>query len=131
MDYDAIRADDPGGTVQEAHATLAAMTITETYERMVTERGLYNELGPTEAEDILTAITGSAVVPTRAKAWLAPDAGGIDVGSAVARSMLDAMETAGELTAQQVEALKALGEREVAKYPGLKQVHIQIAREGA
>jgi hypothetical protein len=126
-----IAIDDPGGAVETATATLKSMTVTEVFrsdENRVTERGLYDALGPTDAEAVLNAIASSAVVPDRAKAWVTPGNGGIDMGSAVARAMVDAMVTANELTAAQAQAVKALGERQVLKYPGIKAVHVEMAR---
>lgn len=135
MDYNdsdviaAIQADDPGGDYASATAALAAMTTEEYTTRKVDENMLYGELGPSDAEPILVAIEGSDIIPPRVKEWIKPDKGGIDVGSAFARQMLDQMQTAGELSAAQADALKAMAREQRVKYPGIRAVHVKLARE--
>ena len=124
----AIAADDPGGSYDEATPILKAMTNVVVKPTRVTERDLYAKLTPAVAEPILSAVESSAIVPARAKAWLGPDAGGIDVGDVVTRGLIDAMVGAGELTAGQGAALKGLAESSEPKYPGIRQVHLKNAR---
>lgn len=81
-----------------------------------TERSLYDAFAdPADAEAILqglATIGQSNPVVARAASWLKPDQGGLDVGHATVRTMLDQLAAAAPnvFTAARVAAIKALGE---------------------
>lgn len=109
-----LDAECAGLTDEEAVAYLnepgAAVLVRPT---MVTERGLYAQLGPATAEPILQALEAAAEVDPvvrRALKWLAPPSDGIDLGDAYTRGMLDQLVAAEVLTADQAAVLKALAE---------------------
>ncbi len=119
MDYEALKNLDAAQTAAldptAAAAALNAKTLTRVVERMTTSRGLYAALGPTVAETILQKLEGAAqaegpyqAVLARAVGWLNAYAGGIDLGDAYTRAMLDTLQLAGVLTTAEVDALKAL-----------------------
>lgn len=128
------RIQEPGVAALDRAAAFALLrdeTVTEPNPALITERGLYAALGPVEAEAILGALEQAATanpVVARAITWLRPPADGIDLSSAHTRGLLDQLQAGGVLTATQVVALKALGERTRPKWPGLKEGHIQNAR---
>lgn len=102
-----------------AAALPPAITLREEY---ITERGVVAALGVLDGEAFLVALetfVASALPPehplmayqpgiARQIAWL--KTGGIDVGSAPARELLDALAAAGVINAEHVAAIKALAE---------------------
>lgn len=127
----AIAADDPGGTIESAHATLAAMTVTDPQivpmGRFV---GLLYQLGRfvaiLQAAQAGTASAASAVaVIEKAKAL---GIEGVDMSLQSTTDLMNALQVDGLLTTDDITALQALGQVERTKYPGLRQVHVQMAR---
>lgn len=87
--------------------------VTVVRERFVNERTLYGELGLAVGEEILQRLDAAAAadaVIARVRGWFAPSAGGVDVGMASTRAMLDQLQAGGVLTADQVTAIKAMAE---------------------
>jgi hypothetical protein len=128
MNAEQIRAAvaaDPAlmGLIPDVQAIAAAMSPVVTLrEVFVTERGIVNALGIIEGEAFLQAVEGFAAADlpdehplkpyqpgiARQIAWLKRD--GIDVGSALVRSLLDTMAQIKLLAAPSVAAVKALAE---------------------
>lgn len=141
MNYEALAAllaQAPYATMADAEAAAALNTpsVTVTRETMISERGLYARLGPVMAEEILQRLDLAApsnAVIARVRSWLAPAAGGIDLGLDATRAQIDVLVAATVLTAEQGAAIKALGEYLVspAEAAGLGRVelgHVQHAR---
>jgi len=105
-----------------ADALPPVVTLRETF---VTERGIVNALGIMDGEAFLQALEAFAIDDLAAEhplkayqpgiarqlAWLKRD--GLDAGSAVVRMLLDTMAALGLLSAQSVQAVKALAEEEL------------------
>jgi hypothetical protein len=116
-------------------SALQAVTATRVVEKMLTARGMYAALGPTAAETILQKLEGAAQVEgpfkavlTRAVDWLNAYAGGIDVGNAYTRGMLDTLVTATVLTAEEVAALKAIAEETYNPFANVYEGDVAAAK---
>lgn len=124
-----------GLTDAQIATALRAVTGTRTAEKMLTARGMYAALGPTVAETILQKLEGAAqvegpykLVLARAVDWLNAYAGGIDVGNAYTRAMLDTLVTATVLTADEVAALKAIADETYSPFAGVYEGDVAAAR---
>ena len=124
-----------GLTDAQIATALRAVTATRAVETMITSRGLYAKLGPTVAETILQKLEGAAqvegpykLVLARAVDWLNAYAGGIDVGNAYTRAMLDTLVTATVLTADEVAALKAIADETYSPFAGVYEGDVAAAR---
>lgn len=133
----AIDLDTPGLSSAEVAARLNAPTEIEIYERFVTARTLLAELGPVQAEAILSALEAAAqqnALLARVLEWLTdPSKGGLDVGHSHTRSVIDSLVAASVLTGAQAAAVKAMAERTVslaakAGLPPIDPAHVQSAR---
>ena len=83
--------------------------------KMLTERGLYAELGPTMAETILQKLEGYAAASQpysalvhRFLGWLKPTNGGVDFGLQSTLDMADALTQGGLLSAEEYAAINLL-----------------------
>ena len=112
LGYAQWEPDAPGMVVQ----LLTAMTQQMPKPTMMTERGVLAHYvdGPVAADAVMTKLdtyaSGSqslSSVVKRAMRLLGND--GIDMGSAATRSMLDALQADGVITADECTKLKALG----------------------
>lgn len=111
--------------------------VTVVRERFVNERTLYGELGLAMGEEILQRLDAAAAadaVIARVRGWFAPSAGGVDVGLAATRAMLDQLQADSVLTADQVTAIKAMAEgmqTRAAEYglPLVYEGHVAKARQ--
>lgn len=115
------RADVP----DEAAIAAALPPIISLRESFVTERGVVAALGVLAGEQFLAALESFAATALPAEhplapyqpgiarqlAWLKRD--GIDVGSAPARELLDALVAAGIVQAQHAAAIKAMAEEAI------------------
>lgn len=107
-----------GMTDQEAADSLNTPDRIVTCECRATIRSLMADLGPTEADDIITALEAAATnnnITARALKLLSPAEGGIDLGHASTRAQIDGLVTAGVLTSVQGTALKGLAEKTVSR----------------
>lgn len=104
-----------------------------------TERGIVAALGPVMGESVLSKVEFAAQSNTllaRVVRWLRDysESGGLDLAATATRMQLDALQAAGVLTAEEVAALKALGEEPCSRADelGLGIVgdgHVRSARE--
>lgn len=86
---------------------------------LATERTVFAAFAnPADGEAVLTALEAAAAgngatarVVKRALRWLQPGEGGLDVGNASVRAMIDQLAAGGVLTPTQAATLKGLGER--------------------
>lgn len=112
-------AGDDAGCANRLRAVLPPVLVS----RDVTERGVYQALGPAAAEAFLQGLEAVAAgdptaspprpgnpVVARALKWLEPAQGGLDVGSAATRAEIDQIVAAGAITADSAATVKALGE---------------------
>lgn len=116
--------------VQEAFATLSAETVPALKSHYIDSRGLYSLFGPVDGETVIggmeaVAASDSPLAPImkRALKWLdRPDLegrqGGVNLGDPATRAMIDAL-TGSAFTPQQAATLKALGETQAPRWPGL------------
>lgn len=92
----------------------------------VDERAMYARMGPTAAEAILVRIEASPRIPARAKAWLAPEKGGIELFHPSTLAMLDeevaanADDATTGITAAQRDALLAAFEVQMPRWQANK-----------
>jgi hypothetical protein len=87
------------------------------------------------AETILQKLEGAAQVDgplkavlARAVSWLSSYAGGIDIGNAYTRGMLDTLVTATVLTEEEVTALKGLADETYYPFAGVYEGDVAAAR---
>lgn len=109
----------------EAAIAAALPPVVTLREVFVTERGVVATLGLIEGESFIAALEGFVVAELSAEhplkpyqpgiarqlAWLKRD--GIDVGSAPARDLLDALVAAGIVQGQHAAAIKAMAEEAI------------------
>ena len=83
--------------------------------KVLTERGLYAELGPTMAETILQKLEGYAAASqtysalvSRFLGWLEPTNGGVDFGLQSTLDMAGALTQGGLLSAEEYAAINLL-----------------------
>lgn len=141
MDYQQIKLDDPGGTVDDALSALQVMTVQrDRAERMINERTVYAALGASAAEAFLQTLEGvaqsadpSAPVVARVVTWLKPGAelSGVDICNAETQGLLQMLAAGGVLDQDSVNAVVALSKETVLKYPRIKHGDIEKARGGA
>jgi hypothetical protein len=122
-------------TDAELTAALNASTEKEAYMRFCSVRTLMAELGMEETASILAAIETAAQTNAGIKLALDmlkvyADGGGLDLGHANTRTVLDSLVQAGVLTAEQNTNLKAIAERAVspAQKAGLSVIDIEHVR---
>lgn len=138
IDYQQIKADDPGGTVDDALSALQVMTVQrDRAERMINERTVYAALGASAAEAFLQTLESVAQstdplapVVARVATWLKPgsELSGVDICSTETQGLLQSMASAGALDQSAVDAVIALSKETAPKYPGLTISHIEKAR---
>lgn len=82
---------------------------------LMTERGLYQALGPVMAETILQKMAGYAAanqsysaVVARSLRWLEPNNDGVDFGDPTVLGLIDALTAGGLLTVEENAAIKSL-----------------------
>lgn len=145
----AIKADDPGGTVESATTTLATMTVTQVTETRYSWQGLASKFGASRASEFvqkLEAARDAAGSPPANVVKLVlkyaipflfePEGtgGGLDLGDTETRALLDYLAAndliavTGNTSVQVASGLKALAEKSVVKYPGIRAVDVKWAR---
>lgn len=137
MDYQALKLDDPGGTVEAALSTLSAMTTTRPRsEYLINERSVYAVLGGVDGEAFLQTLEGiaqsadpMAPVIARVESWFKPGPeSGVDICNGEVQMILNGVVGQGSITQQMVDDVVSLSTETVPKYPGLKITHIEKAR---
>lgn len=145
MNYRQIKADDPGGTVEQALAALQAMGDEVTLpEKLITERAVYAALGGVEGEVFLQALSDfanhadpaslgdlGALVPVvnRVVSWLKPGGDtGIDICNQETQTVLNTLAAADILDATSVASVIALSKTFVPKHPNIEVSDIEYAR---
>ena len=133
MNYSQIQADDPGGDIVAATATLAAMTETVAKsEHMLTERGVYWKLGGHDGETFLSGLETVAQdnpVVARVVGWLKPINGsGVDIVNPETQAVLNSLVGVAGITQAMVDSLIELASETKLKYPGIKFSHVQKVR---
>lgn len=121
----AIAADDPGGELYAATATLAAMTDECPKDiAPVTEADVLGALGVTAGGALLDAIE----VHAGERVARLIRARGVDVRHPETTAMLGAMADAKVITAEQYRALVAMGIEQVPRWPGIRAADLLLAR---
>lgn len=99
-------------------------------ETILTERGLYRELGAMSAEIILQKLAGYAdasqeysLVVGRILAWLEPANEGLDFGASATLSMIGELTIAGVFTTQEQTALFEMS----LVYQTITPSHVELA----
>lgn len=136
MNYEQIRADDPGGMIEDALDALSSLEITMPYdERLITERSVYAVLGPLEGEIFISALEAIAQQDTsiaRVASWLKPGSeAGIDIAHPVTQAVLGSLVNQGGITQQHIDGIKSLTTYQAKKYPGITYGDIEKARANA
>lgn len=131
VDYAAIKAADPGGTVEAAFA--AMNTETETVSRglyRVTPMMIARE-HDSDLADRFYAGLEAAVVANKMSAWALRffESDGVDVNDAKTLAKLAEIKAAGALVQADIDLVLSMGDETVKKWPGLKPGHIQNARQ--
>jgi len=132
MNYQQLKLDDPGGTIESALAVLSAMTEAKplTINR-ITSRDIYTVLGSADGEIVLQALeSASNVSPviSRVLAWLQPGAEqGIDICDVEAQVVLNSL-VGGSITQQMIDDVISLSIETVLKYPSIRAGDIEYAR---
>lgn len=111
-------------------------SITRTVSKFISTRTMMADLGPTQADALLTKLEGIATqnsMVARVIKMLDPNQGGIDIGLAATRAAIDGLVTAGALSNSDSTALKSMGEETVspavnAGFYGVTLGDIQFAR---
>lgn len=115
-------AGDDSGCAARVSAIAARVTVST----LITERTVFAAFtSPFQGEEVLQRLEIAALsnaVVARAIRWLKPGEGGLDIGHHSTRAMLDALQGAEVLTAEQVMVIKALGEQPQAIH------HLDVAR---
>lgn len=130
IDYKLIADNDPGGDLEAAFATMAAETVSVPIPgKRQTYLSIADEAGFTEAT-ALSATVDAAVSGGQLPKWVdtALERDGIDVTNPQVGPILNGLVNAS-LTQAMVDAILATGIEQQPKYPGLKEGHIQNARQ--
>lgn len=145
IDWNQLRADDPGYpgdtvSVTDAHATLAAMTVTrELPINRIDQRDIYNALGAANGEIVLSAIDAASLDSNnpfqsafvRVADWIKPGADmGIDICDPEVQAALNTL-VGGAVTQLMIDDVIALKNETVIKYPGLRVGDVIKARAAA
>lgn len=104
----------PQETADAVNAARLAAPLSLIPGRSLTERGLYNLLGPVDGENFLGLLTAAASanpVLARVVSWLSPEKGGIDIGNAATQAQLTMLSDAngGPLPSSLIEAVRDYG----------------------
>lgn len=119
VDYTAIADGDPGGDLEAAYATMLAETITQSRgQHPVTDLRVAGEIGLAAAEEFFTSI--EAVVSSRVIGWFRTT--GVDINHP------DTIATLNAINPPHKDAVLAMGNETVSKYPGLTIEHLKKAR---
>lgn len=127
MNWTQIANGDPGGTIDQAFASMSAETIPNTLEKRVTDVDMARDMGFSQTNNFLSGLQAAidaSAIPQRVMRWI--ETVGLDVNNAQVATVLGSLATSGYITNAQVTAVLALGR--VAKYPGLQKWHIEKAR---
>ena len=132
MNYQQLKLDDPGGTVESALDTLKAMTTTTQYsQNRIDLRDIYNACGSADGEKIIQALETAALsnpVVARALQWATPGADmGIDICDAEVQAVFQSL-LGGSVTQTMIDKVIALKDQVIPKYPNLKIGDIEYAR---
>jgi len=121
FDYQSIKADDPGGTLAEAAVALAAMTIT-----VDKDIAMFNIKNVASAHGLAFAEGIRQVMVAAFPEWVATTfvGSGFDITDKETKAAL----TKPPFSDDQIAKLLELTYTTVKKYPGIKPVHIQEAR---
>lgn len=121
VDYTLIANEDPGGTLEQAYATMVD-------RRVSVSRGVYKitdimvaaEIGLSKAESFLSAV--EAAVPARVSHWI--KTGGIDINHP------DTIATLTAINPPHLAEVLPMGSESVCPYgAGFKIGHLQNARQ--
>ena len=103
------------GNDEACAARCGAIAPTVRVSKMLTERGLYAELGPTMAETVLQKLEGYAAagqpysaLVNRFLGWLEPTNGGVDFGLQSTLDMAGLLTQGGLLSAEEYTAINGL-----------------------
>ncbi len=135
--HDAILADPTAkalalaGNDSGVAARMAAILPPAIVPTFATERKVYDALAPADALAVMQGLKAVAAgnpsatppvapnpVVAKTLEWMAPSEGGVDVGNASVRGMLDQLAAAGALAPASVATLKALAQQPAAVDPG-------------
>ena len=133
MNYQQLKADDPGGTLDAAFATLSVMTEDRLREQnRIDLRDIYNACGSADGETVIVALETAAQadpIVARALSWAQPGADmGIDICDGEVQDVFNGLVTAGAITQAQADKIIGLQNETVLKYPGLKAGDVEYAR---
>lgn len=107
---DLIRQYNLSGTAEEVAAALNAKTVDVPYSELVTSTGVILELGIEQAREIIGAFqVAAANDPLLQSQYDKLNSTGIDFSHPLTIAMIDQLQAAGAITAQQAEALKEIG----------------------
>lgn len=130
--YEKIKANDPGGTAQEAADALAPVMAQKEKaldDRMISERRVFAILGMVSGEAFMAAIEASNDIPARVKAWFKPSEQGVDVLDPSAAMIIGMMVAGGVIGQAEADSLMAFGYEEESEYPGITATMVQNARD--
>lgn len=132
MNYQEIKLDDPGGTVEAALAALKVMTKTVPMTKnRIDLRDVYNACGSADGELVISALETAAqsnAVVARALAWAQPGEDmGIDICDAEVQAVFNSL-VGGSVTQSMVDKIIALSSQTVIKYPGIRAGDVEHAR---
>lgn len=130
MDYEVLKTEIESGPLAEDLASAvktgndtavaAALNLPRTpglrRGASLTERGILDLLGPVDGDAALSAIetaagAGNSLLARVVRILRDYSGGGLDFGSASTQAQVDAMQSAGLLTAESAAAIKAYGTR--------------------
>lgn len=131
VDYVAIKAADPGGTINEAYDAMSAETRAVSRGRYKVTQLMIAEETTIELADNFRNGLKAAVDAGQLPDWAmnALDTEGIDVNNSQVRAKLQQIVDAGALEQGDCDAVLAMGDEDVPVWPGLKHGHIQNARQ--
>jgi predicted TIM-barrel enzyme len=120
IDYKNIADNDPGGDLEIAFATMAAMTVSSTPEKMLTY------IGVAKATSFAAAVELQASVKANVPEWVdsALNGDGIDVNDSQSQALLNSI-----VSKETADAIIASGVETNPVYPGLKVGHLANARQ--
>ena len=114
---DLIRIHNLTGTAQEIADALNAKTETVANDELYTVAGIIQELGPDMARQVIAAFEAATAADPLLKAVYYKIAStGISFSDPDTVAMMDQLQAAGVLTADQVQALKGIGFRSKSKW---------------
>ena len=123
IDYKLIADEDPGGDLQTAFDTMAAVTIEVRKSRAIyNSLGLAAAIGFTNANEFLNDVEASTLIPERVVMWI--NTTGVDIVNADTALILKV------IAPQHLDLVLALANETISKYGArFRMGHLQNARE--